>query len=222
MSVKLTTEMIQSAQETERLYGVPASVTLGQLMLESGGSNKGGLSTLAYKYNNFFGVTAGSSWNGKTVSMSNKNGTDTQTYRVYESVYDSIKDHAEVLMNERYRKYTQNASTVREYVDGIAKGGYATDTSYADKVMSVIKSNNLTSYDSESWQNINETVNSKPDDTANSKSDDTENVDIDLKWWGDIINLVICILFVILAVVFFCASFKKSINISKVIDKVKG
>ena len=79
MGVTLTQEMIKGAQESEQKYGVPASVTLAQIMQESGGTNKGGLSTLAYKYNNLFGVTAGSSWSGQTVTMSNKAGTDTKT-----------------------------------------------------------------------------------------------------------------------------------------------
>ena len=44
-------------------HKIPASITLAQGLLESGA----GMSTLARKSNNHFGIKCGSNWNGRTV-----------------------------------------------------------------------------------------------------------------------------------------------------------
>lgn len=202
MGVHLTVDMIQGAKRTEEMYGVPSSVTLGQIMLESGGSNPGGLSWLAYKYNNLFGITSGSNWNGETIKMSNKAGNDTKTYRVYENVSDCIEDHAKVLMNERYTKYTSKAKTVEEYVNGVASGGYAEDPDYSLKLKNIIKNNNLTAYDGDSW--VGKSGALKGDGDVDSVD---SSVDTDLKFWGDIVVVVLSVLLVGVGLVFFLSAF---------------
>lgn len=218
MSVQLTTEMIQAAQQTEQEYGVPASVTLGQLILESSGSYKNGMSKLAAEYNNFFGVTAGSSWTGETVQMSNSQGQDTQTYRVYSSILDSITDHAKVLCNERYTQYTKTAKTVSEYVDGVAKGGYATDPAYASKVKQVISSNNLTAYDGNSWQGKSGTI-----QVSNTSTDvtQTSTSEKDMKWWGDLIIMILTVLMIFIGIVFFLLAFDGSFKLPSMANPLK-
>lgn len=205
MAVKLTQEMINGAKETENKYGVPASITLGQIMLESGGSYSGGLSGLAYNYNNLFGMTAGSSWTGKTVYMTNKNGTDGQYYRVYDSVMDSINDHGQLLTTSRYNQYTKDAKTVEDYAKAIKQAGYATDPDYVSKLTSIIYNYNLNQYNTGNWANGG-TVESGHGGTGGvipvSTGDSTE-----IKWWGDIIVIIISILLIVLAVVFFVLAF---------------
>lgn len=218
MGVVLTNEMIKSAQETERLYGVPASVTLGQIMLESGGSNKGGLSGLAYNYNNLFGVTAGSSWTGQTVTMSNKDGTDTKTYRVYNSIQDSINDHAQVLLNDRYTQYTSHARTAYEYASGVANGGYAEDKNYALKLQNIMRSNNLTKYDNGNTIVGNDNTDNREiygDQVGHVAGETTDS----LKWWGDLIVVIMTVLLIILAIVFFISAFS---NMSTATNDVKS
>lgn len=227
MGVTLTKEMIDGAKHTEEQYGIPSSVTLAQIMLESGGSYEGGLSGLAYNYNNLFGVTAGSSWTGETVVMSNKAGTDTKTYRVYDNIEDSIVDHARVLLNSRYTQYTGNAQTVSEYVDGVAKGGYAEDPNYASKLKSMISKYNLTAYDGNSWQGKSgklstSDVESVTSSTHNSTLSTSETSD--LKWWGDIVVVVLAVLLIGLAIVFFISAFNgvkapTSFNVGKNLTK---
>lgn len=205
MGVKLTKAMIDGAKRTEELYGIPSSVTLGQIMLESGGSYEGGLSGLAYKYNNLFGVTAGDSWKGETVKMSNKAGTDTKTYRVYSSINESINDHGLVLSNGRYTKYTKKAKTVDEFVEGIAKGGYAEAPNYAEMLKSVIKNNNLTAYDGDTWQGKQSP--SSPDTPRHDTPVGEGQEETDLKWWGDLIVVVLTVLLVGVALFFFLSAF---------------
>lgn len=148
MSVYITNEMIKGAEDSQEKYGVPASITLAQIMLESSGDYAGGLSLLAKKYNNLFGITAGSSWKGETVVMSNSQGKDTQRYRVYESVMESIEDHGKLLATSHYTQYTKNAKDYEEYAKAIHKAGYATDPDYSSKLITIIKENKFNQYDS--------------------------------------------------------------------------
>ena len=230
MAVTLTKEMIDGAKQTEELYGIPSSVTLAQIMLESGGSYEGGLSGLAYNYNNLFGVTKGSSWTGKTVVMSNKAGTDTKTYRVYDSIEDSILDHGKVLLNSRYTQYTSKATTVNEYVDGVAKGGYAEDPNYASKLKNIIQTNNLTAYDGTSWVGKSGLVSVKDVPSVDSSNSSTSSStlstsgDTTLTWWGDIVVVVLSVLLIGLAIVFFISAFNgvkapTSFNVGKNLAK---
>lgn len=221
MGVRLTKEMIEGAKYTEEMYGVPSSVTLAQIILESGGSYDGGLSGLAYNYNNLFGVTAGSSWNGETITLSNKAGNDTQTYRVYDSITESIIDHAIVLNKDRYTQYTSKAKNVNEYVVGIAKGGYATDPNYSDKVLNVISKNNLTAYDGVSW--VGKSGNIIPTMSMDAPTEGSDKVKdflndataelqgnengTNLKWWGDLIVVILCVLLIGLGIIFFLSAF---------------
>lgn len=216
MGVKLTTEMIQAAQDTQNTSGVPASVTLAQIILESGGSNEGGLSDLAYKYKNLFGITKGDSWDGETITLSNKAGNDTKTYRVYNSFLESIADHAKVLLNERYRKYTRTATSVDDYVDGIAKGGYAEDPNYASKLKQIIKDHNLTAYDDDNkWILANSSASTSDIEAHLDKKTSGE---VDLKWWGDILVFALCSLLLVGSLVFFISSFSSANN---AVDEVK-
>lgn len=204
MSVQLTQEMIDGAIATQQQYGVPASITLGQIMLESGGKYEGGLSTLAYKYNNLFGMTKGSSWSGETIYMTNSNGTDGQTYRVYSSVTESIIDHGKVLTNDRYTKYTSNASNYEEYAKGIQQGGYATDPNYANKLISVIKSNNLDRYDTVQVTGSIGTIN-------------VSKQSVDLTLIGHVVRIVFILIVFMTGVVFLALSFQDlGLDVSKV------
>lgn len=152
MAVKLTEEMIKAAQANQEKYGVPASITLGQIMLESGGKYEGGLSKLAYKAKNLFGLKgAGSAgvYHINTVEET-KNGKQTVVagFRKYNTFTESIEDHGRLLASDRYTAKTKDAKTVEEYAKGIQAAGYSTSKNYAKDLLSVIEKNNLTQYDS--------------------------------------------------------------------------
>lgn len=126
-----------------------ASVTIAQAALESGW----GKSDLSSKYNNFFGMKKGSSWNGPTVTLMttecDKNGNchkEPAVWRVYPNPLDSLKDHSRLLQASRYQgvvgeKNYEKALTI------IKNGGYATDPNYVDKLVKLIQNNNLAYYD---------------------------------------------------------------------------
>jgi flagellum-specific peptidoglycan hydrolase FlgJ len=146
------TPFVNDAVKLQGQTGIPASVTLAQIILESSGSYPGGLSGLAYKGKNLFGIkgtgTAGSVTmktsefqNGRYVSVN-------ASFAAYKTYYDSMVAHAQLLSLNRYAKYLNNAKTINDYVAGIKAGGYATDPNYVSKLLSIIEKNGLHKYDS--------------------------------------------------------------------------
>lgn len=208
MAVQFTTEMINGAIATEQQTGVPASITLGQLVLESGYKSPSNLSSLAKNYNNYFGVTAGSSWQGDTIVMSNSKGQDTQTYRVYSSVTEGFLDHAKVLQADRYQKQFQNANSFEDYAYGLQKGGYATDPNYATKLINVIKNNDLTQYDGKTAGTLDNYYAGASEDVL------AENTSKNLGWFDGALSTVIVFIVLFAVAVVGVVGFMKAFNIS--------
>ncbi|MGE7114944.1 glycoside hydrolase family 73 protein [Lysinibacillus sp. NPDC047702] len=145
-------KFVKDAQRLEQQTGIPASITLGQIILESSGKNPGGLSGLAYHAKNLFGVKGKGDAGTFMATTSEVYNGRTQTiqagFKKYSSYYESLVDHARVLSLPRYQKYLVNAKTVNDFAHGIKAGGYATDPIYAQKLLNVIGTHNLAQYDS--------------------------------------------------------------------------
>ena len=129
------------AMQQMRRYGIPASITLAQGLIESAN----GKSTLAQTANNHFGVKG--TFNGNYV-LANDDHPNEQ-FKKYDSVGQSYEDHSKVLMRDRYQKYVGNlaADDYRGWAAGIKKGGYASDKNYVSTLVNVIEKNNLQQYD---------------------------------------------------------------------------
>lgn len=131
-------------------YGIKVhSPIIAQAILESGW----GGSTLASKYNNFFGLKCGGSWKGKSVNMATKEeytvGTLTDiraNFRVYDSIEDGVKGYFEFINYSRYANL-KGVESPEEYVRRIKADGYATSSTYVTNLMRVIRDNNLTRFD---------------------------------------------------------------------------
>jgi flagellum-specific peptidoglycan hydrolase FlgJ len=132
---------VPDAQRLQKELGVPASITLGQIILESSG-NYNGLSGLAFEAKNLFGIkgtgTAGSvSWD--TTEYVDGQSIDTNArFAKYNTFYDSMLDHANLLLKPRYQKYLKNVTSIVDYANGIQAAGYATDPNYANKLLKII------------------------------------------------------------------------------------
>jgi flagellum-specific peptidoglycan hydrolase FlgJ len=151
MSVNVE-QFANDAVKLQQATGIPASITLGQIILESSGSYPGGLSGLAYNGKNLFGMK-GSGTAGSITMKTNEfvNGQYVQvnaSFAKYSSYYDSMVAHAKLLSMSRYAKYLQNAKSINEYAQGIKNGGYATDPNYVSKLLKIIDQYNLHRYDS--------------------------------------------------------------------------
>lgn len=129
------------AMQQMRRYGIPASVTLAQGIIESAN----GKSTVATTANNHFGVKG--TYNGNYVLADDDRPNE--KFKKYDNVAQSYEDHSKVLMANRYQKYTNGLAPddYKGWVKGIKAGGYASDPRYEGTVVSVIESNNLQRYD---------------------------------------------------------------------------
>ena len=134
------------AMEQMKRYGIPASVTLAQGILES--SN--GQSELSQLGNNHFGVKASGSWL--------KNGGDYLVYTddkpnekfcKYVTVGDSYEHHSKILKNSsRYSQcFKLSPDDYKGWTKGIERGGYATNGGYAASLQKIIEANGLQKYD---------------------------------------------------------------------------
>lgn len=138
------------AQCIKRGYKV-ASPILAQASTES---FKGqGLSQLASKYNNYFGMKAGSSWTGKVVNL----GTGeeytkgvithiTAGFRVYDNMEQGVNGYFDFINTKRYANLKM-ATTPEQYLQYIKLDGYATSSSYVATNLQRIAGMNLTRYD---------------------------------------------------------------------------
>ncbi len=125
------------------LSGVPASITLAQGILESGDGN----STLAQRANNHFGIKCHGVWEGKKFHMDDD--SKGECFRVYESVFESYRDHSEFLSGrERYAKLFELRRTdYKGWAHGLKDAGYATNPKYPALLIKIIEENELDKYD---------------------------------------------------------------------------
>ena len=141
--VEFTRKYAQLAIDQHIKYGIPASVTLAQMVVESSWDKSG----LAERANNCFGVTAGNSWKGPTVKEYDDNRW--KDFRVYNSKEDSIEDHSRVLLGSNYMRYCAHLSSTDHlgWIKGIKAAGYATAPDYVSSIENVIKSNGFEKLD---------------------------------------------------------------------------
>lgn len=121
------------------LSGVPASITLGQGMLESSFGN----SPLARYANNHFGIKCHADWDGPTFTQDDDAANE--CFRKYYTVFESYSDHSKFLRGRRWYAplFELKITDYKGWARGLKKAGYATDPKYADKLIRIIEENNL-------------------------------------------------------------------------------
>ncbi|PYF75852.1 glucosaminidase domain-containing protein [Pedobacter nutrimenti] len=130
------------AIEEMNLYGIPASITLAQGIIESGSGN----SSLARYANNHFGVKCTSEWKGKGYYKDDDQRND--CFRVYKDARQSYKDHSEFLKRKRYSFLFQlDKNDYKNWAYGLKQAGYATNPKYPDMLISTIEKYQLYKYD---------------------------------------------------------------------------
>jgi flagellum-specific peptidoglycan hydrolase FlgJ len=143
--------------EATKGTGIFPEVAISQAIVES--ANRFGVaykSSLAVKYNNFFGIKADKSWKGRSVRLSTDEYFDPKVkttivdgFRVYDSYRDSVADYVKFLKeNARYRNAgVFDAKSPEEQIKAIKKAGYATSPTYAEFVTSIMRANYKTMKD---------------------------------------------------------------------------
>ena len=124
-------------------YGIPASITMAQALLES----RAGMSPLATKGHNHFGIKCGTSWSGPYMLMNDD--AQNEHFRVYDNDKSSYDDHSLFLLNSRrYASLFQLRKTdYKGWAYGLKAAGYATNPNYAVNLIQIIEDYNLTELD---------------------------------------------------------------------------
>lgn len=116
-------------------YGIPASITLAQGILESDCGN----SPLSMQSNNHFGIKCKRNWTGKKVY--HDDDAKGECFRSYPSVEASYRDHAEFLDTQpRYDSlFAYPATDYKSWARGLKAAGYATAPDYAQRLVRIIE-----------------------------------------------------------------------------------
>lgn len=130
------------AIEEMNTYGIPASITLAQGIIESGSGN----SSLAKYANNHFGIKCTSDWRGKAYYKDDDKSND--CFRVYKDARESYKDHSEFLKRKRYSAlFELDKNDYKNWAKGLKQAGYATNPRYPDMLINTIEKYQLNQYD---------------------------------------------------------------------------
>lgn len=149
--------LYEGAVQTFHLYKILPSITAAQATLES----NWGKSQLTQECYNLFGIKADSSWKGERKEYQTKEYdnagtlyTTTAFFRKYDSYEESLQDHGEFFhQNKRYANVI-GLSDYREQAHAIQDAGYATDISYAAKLIQIIEENRLQKWDQDVLENF--------------------------------------------------------------------
>jgi LysM repeat protein len=179
--VKLTPEEYiyrwrATAVDNMEVYGIPASITMAQAILESGFGN----GYLARVANNHFCIKCKNSWTGRTITHADDNPDD--CFRVYDSVEESFADHADFLSNgKRYEfLFAYDITDYKSWAKGLKKAGYATADDYAERLINIVErynlplldqKNGLALYDEYLAKELGVDVDAMADATASAQTD---------------------------------------------------
>jgi flagellum-specific peptidoglycan hydrolase FlgJ len=151
--VKVTTEMVLAyidqyksiAKENMIKTGIPASITLGQAILESGA----GTGPLSIQANNHFGIKCHKEWTGPSIKYTDDE--ENECFRKYDDPSGSFRDHSYFLTSRpRYAELFQfGKDDYKSWAYGLKAAGYATDPKYPDKLIGLIERYQLGKYDAE-------------------------------------------------------------------------
>jgi flagellum-specific peptidoglycan hydrolase FlgJ len=129
-------------QEMAR-YGIPASISLAQGLIES----RAGTSTLAVRNNNHFGMKCFSRNCKKGHCTNHSDDSHKDFFLNFKDPKLSWRAHSILLSGGRYAKLKKHGKDYRKWAYGLKTMGYATDRTYAEKLISTIERYGLQQYD---------------------------------------------------------------------------
>jgi peptidoglycan hydrolase FlgJ len=144
------TQIWQDAKRAAKEIGLNPAVMVAQSALETGWGkhiieDKNGDSSF-----NLFNVKAHRDWDGDKAAQSTlefENGLPVrkvEPFRVYNNFSESFGDFIDFLKsNGRYDDALNKTGDSEQFLQGLQDAGYATDPSYADKILGILKSNSF-------------------------------------------------------------------------------
>lgn len=143
----------EEARKQMQKYGIPASITLAQGIIESGY----GSSYLAIEAKNHFGIKAYSrGWTGPVVRCDDD--AKDEPFCKFSSVEEGYEYHSTFLRNNtRYNSlFTYDVRDYESWAHGLKRCGYATNPKYGYMLIEMIENNHLDAYDVKSSNVFNE------------------------------------------------------------------
>ncbi|MCC7120255.1 MAG: flagellar assembly peptidoglycan hydrolase FlgJ [Gammaproteobacteria bacterium] len=128
------------AERAARKLGTTPEILMAQAALETGW----GRHVVGGSSHNLFSIKADRAWDGRTVTQRTLEIFDGQpvrvsaAFRAYRDIGAAFDDYAAFIQqNPRYERALQRAADPRAYVQELQRAGYATDPSYAQKILRI-------------------------------------------------------------------------------------
>lgn len=128
------------AERAAEKLGTTPEILLAQAALETGW----GRHVVGGSSHNLFSIKADRGWDGQTVTQRTMEVFDgkpvklSAAFRSYKDVGAAFDDYVDFLQqNPRYERALQRAADPRAYVQELQRAGYATDPSYAQKILQI-------------------------------------------------------------------------------------
>ncbi|WP_167854666.1 flagellar assembly peptidoglycan hydrolase FlgJ [Escherichia sp. E3659] len=137
--------LLQPALAVARKSGIPHQLIIAQAALESGWGNREIPTQSGKPSHNLFGIKAASDWHGETTEITTteyKHGVANKTkarFKVYPSYTAALEDYASLLVNNPRYRHVCNAVKPEAAAKALQSAGYATDPTYAHKLISIIQ-----------------------------------------------------------------------------------
>lgn len=134
-----------AAQHAAETIGLSPEALLAQAALETGWGRHVMPSENGQNSHNLFGIKADRGWGGAQVKRDTLEYEDgiairkRESFRTYGSYEESFLDYVEFLRgNPRYAEALDKVHDSRAYFSALQEAGYATDPSYAEKILRVM------------------------------------------------------------------------------------
>lgn len=137
------TRFSKIAVQEMKKYGIPASISLAQGLIES----RYGTSKLAVNNNNHFGMKCFSKNCRKGHCSNYSDDHHKDFFRIFKNPWESWRAHSLMLANGRYTRLKKYGKNYRQWAHGLEQLGYATDRTYAEKLIGVIERYDLHRFD---------------------------------------------------------------------------
>jgi len=131
------------AEEAGARLGVAPEIVAAHAALESGWGRKPLRAPDGADTHNLFGIKAGGAWGGAAAQATTTEVEDgaavstSASFRRYPDTASAFRDYAQLLEDPRYRGALHAGGDARAFAEGLARGGYASDPAYADKLARV-------------------------------------------------------------------------------------
>jgi peptidoglycan hydrolase FlgJ len=135
------------AERAASQLGVSSDTLIAQAALETGWGQHVPVAGDGSSSLNLFGIKAGGSWNGDSVNAltteysGGSAGTVAQSFRAYSSLQQGVNDYVTLLQRSpHYQQALGTGDNVSAFGSALARGGYATDPVYVQKLQATAAS----------------------------------------------------------------------------------